>query len=115
MGKDGKQFMTFSVGVYVSKDKTDWCDVSVSNPKQIEIVQNYVKKGSKVLVSGFPTVRPYLSKDHQPMASFQIYSRNVEVLSKRDENDTNTDPVYNLPEVDNSIDNSSLTSDDIPF
>lgn len=112
IGPDGKEFATFSVGVNVGKDKTDWCDISVSG-KQVDVVRNYVKKGTKVLVQGFPATKAYLSRDGKPLSTLQIYARNIELLSKKEDHD---EPTYNLPPIDEvPIEDGSLTSDDIPF
>jgi single-strand DNA-binding protein len=112
VSQDGKEYATFSVGVNVGKDKTDWCDVSVSG-KQIDVVRNYVKKGTKILVQGFPAPKAYLSRDGKPLATLQIYARNIELLSKKEDHE---EPTYNLPPIDESpIEDGFLTSDNIPF
>jgi single-strand DNA-binding protein len=108
---DGKEYATFSVGVNVGKDKTDWCDVSVSG-KQVDVVRNYVTKGTKILVQGFSNAKAYLSRENKPMATLQIYARNIELLSKKEEH---AEPTYNLPPIDEGISRGALNSDNIPF
>ena len=102
----GNQFAIFSVGVSVGTKqapKTDWVDVSC-NGKLADIAKNYIKKGSKLLIEGFPSVNAYMSKENKPVASLKVFANNVEFLSRRED------------EV--AIDNtsvSSLTSDEVPF
>jgi single-stranded DNA-binding protein len=77
------------------------------------MVRNYIKKGTKVLISGFPNTKAYLNKNNQPMSTLQIYARNIELLGKKEDHE---DPTYHLPPIDESLmDNGSLASDDIPF
>ncbi len=103
---EGKEFAN------VGKGKTDWCDISVSG-RDVDVVRNYVKKGSHLLIAGFPKVKAYLNKDNKPVAVEQIYSRKIELLSKKDEHN---EPVYNLPPIDQvNTQDGALTSDDIPF
>ncbi|MCC2626127.1 MAG: hypothetical protein K0R14_2000 [Burkholderiales bacterium] len=120
----GNQFASFSVGVSVGtkqNPKTDWVDVTC-NGKLSDLARNYIKKGSKLLVEGFPSVNAYLNRENKPVGTLRIYASNIEFLSKRDDatdsDDTsNGEPVYNLPEVNQSpmTSSGSLTSDDIPF
>jgi single-strand DNA-binding protein len=82
------QFATFTVAVSVGNKqnpKTDWVDVSC-NGKLAEIVCAYVKKGSKVLVSGFPTAKAYINKENIPVATLLVYADDVEFLSAKETN-----------------------------
>ena len=112
----GEQFATFTVAVSVGtkqNPKTDWVDVSC-NGKLAEIVCTYMKKGSKVLVSGFPTARAYINKENVPVGSLSVYADDIEFLSAKsaDGTDNATDSdVYTLPQANTG----SLNSDSIPF
>jgi single-strand DNA-binding protein len=120
----GNQFASFSVGVSVGtkqNPKTDWVDVTC-NGKLSDLARNYIKKGSKLLVEGFPSVNAYLNRENKPVGTLRIYASNIEFLSKREDatgsDDTTAgEPVYNLPEVNQApmASSGSLTSDDIPF
>ncbi|MCC2644247.1 MAG: hypothetical protein K0R49_525 [Burkholderiales bacterium] len=119
----GGQFASFSVGVSVGtkqNPKTDWVDVTC-NGKLSDLARNYIKKGSKILVEGFPSVNAYLNRENKPVGTLRIYANNIEFLGKREDSETdhtnNNEPVYNLPEVNDSpmTSSGSLTSDDIPF
>jgi single-strand DNA-binding protein len=102
--QSGNQFATFSVGVSVGTKqapKTDWVDVSC-NGKLADIAKNYIKKCSKLLVEGFPSVNAYMSKENKPVATLKVFANNIEFLSKQEDSTTN-----------NSV--SELTSDEVPF
>ena len=120
----GNQFATFSVGVSVGtkqNPKTDWVDVSC-NGKLADVARNYVKRGTKILVEGFPSVNAYINKENKPVGTLRIYANNFELLSKRedeDQHDDSDEPVYSLPPSQSSSASSGgLSSDDlnaIPF
>ena len=122
--QSGNQFATFSVGVSVGtkqNPKTDWVDVSC-NGKLADIARSYVKKGTKILVEGFPTAGAYINRENKPVATLRVYANNFELLSKREDSqspeDFSQEPVYNLPESGSSGKSNSLDSDDlnaIPF
>jgi single-strand DNA-binding protein len=120
--QSGNQFATFSMGVSVGTKqapKTDWVEVSC-NGKLADLAKNYIKKGSKLLVEGFPSANAYINKENKPVASLRVFANNVEFLSRRDDETATDDhsrsdePVYSLPEAGSSG-NNTLTSDNIPF
>lgn len=83
----GAQFTTFSVAVPVgnkSNPKTDWVDVSC-NGKLAEIAYTYAKKGTKVLVDGYPNVNAYINKDNIPVGTLRLYANSLELLSFSEE------------------------------
>jgi len=106
--KSENTYVSFSVAVSVgtAKDpKTDWVDVSCSG-KLAEIVMSYVKKGSKLLIEGFPTVSAYINRDNKAIGALRVYANSIEILNKReDSNSTN----------DYQDDGLGLKSDDVPF
>ncbi len=108
----GNQFVTFSLGVNVGtkqNPKTDWVEVSCNN-KLGDMARNYVKKGTKLLVEGFPSVNAYLNKENKAVASLRIYANLMEFLSKKEDSDNEAlDNQYN----DNSL--IDLKDDEIPF
>lgn len=84
----GNMFVTFSIAVAVgTKDnpKTDWVDVSC-NGKLAELAGNYLAKGSKVLITGFPTVHSYINKDNNAIGVLKVYADNIEFLSAKSDN-----------------------------
>ncbi|MFA4994930.1 MAG: single-stranded DNA-binding protein [Bdellovibrionales bacterium] len=45
------------------KEKTEWHRISVLNDKLVEIVERYIKKGSKLYIEGQLETRKYTDKD----------------------------------------------------
>jgi single-strand DNA-binding protein len=118
----GSEFATFSVGVSVGtkqNPKTDWVDISCGG-KLVDIAKNYIRKGSKLLIEGYPSINAYLTKDNKPAATIRVYANTIELLSRREDDNTISnmniehpnESVYQLPESDNQV---TLKSDDIPF
>jgi single-strand DNA-binding protein len=87
--QSGEYFATFSVAVSVgtkSNPKTDWVDVTC-NGKLVDVAKNYVKKGGKILVEGFPTVNAYINKDNVPVAQLKLHANTIELLSRPEQDD----------------------------
>ena len=85
----GVQFATFSVAVPVgtkANPKTDWVDVSC-NGKVAEIACTYARKGTKVLVDGFPAVNAYINKDNIPIGTLRLYANSIELMGSRTDYD----------------------------
>lgn len=125
--QNGNQFATFSVGVSVGtkqNPKTDWVDITC-NGKLADVARNYVKKGAKLLVEGFPSVNAYINKENKAVGTLRISASNFEFIGSRQENsddssqdhsNDNNSSVYSLPESSNNSGNDmTLKSDDIPF
>lgn len=72
-GADGQQ-----------KDETTWFRCSCWR-KQAEIVTEYLKKGSKVLVEGEVKARPYTDKAGNLAASLDVNVQDVRFLSGKNE------------------------------
>ena len=88
---DGKAVTTFSVAASNRKDETTWFRVSVWD-KQAETCNQYLHKGSKVLVEGALRAdgagnpRVYERKDGLGWAaSFEVVASSVKFLSGKDE------------------------------
>mgnify|MGYP000611973680 CR=1 FL=1 len=80
----GSQFATFSVAVPTGtkqNPKTDWVDVSC-NGKTAEIAFTYAKKGTRVLVDGFPNANAYINKDNIPVGVLKLYAHSIELLNR---------------------------------
>ena len=104
--QNGNQFATFSMGVSVGTKqapKTDWVDVSC-NGKLADLAKNYIKKGSKLLIEGYPSANAYINKENKPVASLRVFANNVEFLSKQEDSSVSDN---------NSV--GGLTSDEVPF
>ena len=87
---DGKAVTTFSVAASNRKDETVWFRVSAWE-KQAEVCNQYLHKGSRVLVEGALKAdaqgnpRTYERKDGGWAASFEVVASSVKFLSGRDE------------------------------
>jgi single-strand DNA-binding protein len=57
------------------KDRTEWHRISVLNDKLIEIVERYIKKGSKVYIEGQLETRKWTDKDGQEKYSTEVVLR----------------------------------------
>jgi len=96
---DGKPVTSFSVATsrkYGDKDETVWFRVSTWD-KQAETCNQYLHKGSKVLVEGALKAdaqgnpRVYQKKDGTWAASFEVVASAVKFLSGKDEQPANDD------------------------
>lgn len=113
--QSGNQFATFSVAVSVGtkdKPKTDWVDVSCGG-KLADVVCSYLKKGSKVLVTGFPSVNTYISKENTAVGVLRIYAEDVEFLNTKSESEQHEE--YNSDAHSNNLNSTTLEEDQIPF
>jgi len=87
---DGKAVTTFSVAASNRKDETTWFRVTTWD-KQAETCNQYLHKGSKVLVEGALKAdaqgnpRTYERKDGGWSASFEVVASSVKFLSGKDE------------------------------
>ncbi len=83
---DGKAVTTFSVAASNRKDETTWFRVSVWD-KQAETCNQYLHKGSKVLVEGRLKAEPpvFQKKDGTWASSYEVTAENVRFLSGKDE------------------------------
>ncbi|MDD3371614.1 MAG: single-stranded DNA-binding protein [Alphaproteobacteria bacterium] len=57
------------------KEKTEWHRISVLNDKLVEVVERYVKKGSKLYVEGQLETRKYTDKDGQERYTTEVVLR----------------------------------------
>ena len=83
---DGKPVTSFSVAVSDRKDETMWVRVSAWN-KLAETCNQYLHKGSKVLVEGRLKAEPpvFQKKDGTWASSYEVTAENVRFLSGKDE------------------------------
>ena len=87
---DGKAVTTFSVAASNRKDETVWFRVSTWD-KQAETCNQYLHKGSKVLVEGTlkadenGSPRVFGRKDGTSGASFEVVALSVKFLGSKEE------------------------------
>lgn len=110
-----ESFVTFSLAVTTgskNNQKTDWLEISC-NGKNAEVVQAYVRKGTKLLIEGTPSANAYINKEGKPVATLRVTASNIEFIGSKQE-----DSESNNSNIDSDFVNSdkpSLASDDVPF
>ena len=109
------------------RDKTSWHNIVVFGDGLVDIVEKYVKKGSKIYVEGELQTRKWQDQDGNDRYTTEVvlqgYSSNLTLLDSRnatnniEDKETNTDQVasnFENPSSSKSSD-SSESDDDIPF
>ena len=87
---NGDPVTSFSVAASNRKDETTWFRVTVFG-QQAETCNQYLHKGSKVLVEGRlkPEINVYQRKDGSYAASYDVTADTVRFLSGKDEQPAN--------------------------
>lgn len=118
----GDSFVVFTVAVNAgtkANPKTDWMEVNCKD-KLGEIALKYLRKGTKVLVEGYPSVNAYINKENKAVGTLRIHANNFEILSsKNDAEQSNnaedaetTNKTYGQQSVEIK---AGLVSDEVPF
>ena len=109
------------------KEKTSWHNIVVFGDGLVDIVEKYVKKGSKIYVEGEIQTRKWQDKDGNDRYTTEVilqgYNSNLTLLDSRNNpqiNSNNTDQIDQSKSIeDNSFGSQSSDSDDldedIPF
>jgi len=109
------------------KEKTSWHNIVVFGDGLVDIVEKYVKKGSKIYVEGELQTRKWQDKDGNDRYTTEVilqgYNCNLTLLDSRNNSqiDNNNSDQANQSQAieDNSIGNQSNDSsdldEDIPF
>jgi single-strand DNA-binding protein len=93
MFPNGQMVCNFSVAVSrrwtdrnsnEQREETTWFRVACWG-KQAETANQYVKKGSQIMVVGRVSVRAYMGNDGQPQASLELTADNFQLLGSRGE------------------------------
>ena len=97
----GSKIVSFSLGAS-NQDKaktTTWYECACFNEKQQDIIMTFVKKGSKLLIIGKPSVNAYINKTSgYAVGSLQITVNEFELLGgKSDKEDA---PAFNAPALE---------------
>ena len=125
--QDGRSLCTFSIATSESwndkntgekREKTEWHRIVVFNEGLVNIIQQYVKKGSNVFIEGQLQTRKWEDKDgiekYTTEVVLQGFNSTFKVLDGR-----NTNSIENNFDQNNSISDSGNfdadIDDDIPF
>lgn len=109
--KAGKDFYTFSVAAKThSKAETEWVEIMANGDNK---VMPYLQKGTKVLIRGSASVRAWLNKQGEPMATQCLSLEKVELLSSKSDLKPQAEATYEPMSMPTA--GGGLQSDDIPF
>ena len=116
------------------KDKTEWHRIVVYSQGLVSIVKNYVKKGSKLYLSGSIQTRKWVDSQgvdrHSTEIVLQGFTAELQILDSKNSNNQSSNTGfdeeyynslnYNISDMDNKSTNSSdfideAIDDDIPF
>lgn len=90
------------------KEKTNWYRVTCWR-NLAEIANNYIRKGTQILVTGTVSASAYIGPDNQPRATLELTAQNFQLLGSRADGGNGQSNYDDFaPLADNNI-------DDIPF
>ena len=91
---------------------TEWHNIVIWR-RLAEIVEKYVKKGSKLYIEGRITYRSWDDKEGNKKYITEVVGTSMQMLDKKGDNDN--EPVQNIPESKENINIDSGEEDDLPF
>ena len=109
------------------RDKTSWHNIVVFSDGLVDIVEKYVKKGSKIYVEGELSTRKYQDKDGNDRYTTEVvlqgYNSNLTMLDSRNIGPTSTEDTSSSSSLDSQsedlhdskVPDSQDLDDDIPF
>ena len=109
------------------RDKTSWHNIVVFGEGLVDIVEKYVKKGSKIYVEGELQTRKWQDQDGNDRYSTEVvlqgFNSNLTLLDSRNAGNNIEDQSINTDQTTSSSENptsskisdSSESDDDIPF
>ena len=109
------------------RDKTSWHNIVVFGDGLVDIVEKYVKKGSKIYVEGELQTRKWQDQDGNDRYSTEVvlqgFNSNLTLLDSRSTNNNIEDQSINTDQTASNFENStssknsdsSESDDDIPF
>lgn len=127
---DGREIANFSLATSDSwkdkntgekKEKTEWHRVVIFSPGLVNIVKNYIKKGSKIYIEGSLQTRKW--SDNQGVEKYtteiilQNFNSTLQILDSRDRN-SSSDPYASESSNQKSRSNDIAVEendDEIPF
>ncbi|PHR61809.1 MAG: single-stranded DNA-binding protein [Robiginitomaculum sp.] len=126
MGNGGK-VCSFSIATSESwkdkqsgerRDKTEWHNIVIFNEHLIKVVENYVKKGSKIYIEGALQTRKWTDREGNERYTTEVvlqrFNGTLTLLDKRDSSD-NQQGGYGNQSRDHQAPGNHDLDDDIPF
>ena len=106
------------------KEVTSWHNIVVFNEGLVDVIEKYIKKGSKIYIEGELSTRKYQDKDGNDRYTTEVvlqgYNSNLTMLGSNSsnaqqiENNTSSFEENTESSISNNQDSSNL-DDDIPF
>ena len=113
--QNGKQVTKFSIATQESKDLTEWHNI-VTWEKTAQIVEQYVRKGSKIAATGRISTRQWEDKDGNKRYTTEIIADRIELLSKSEVSvEANSQAVSSPAPTMTESSSTAQPADDLPF
>ena len=134
--QSGKKMASFSVATskrwkdkntQEQKENTSWHNIVVFNEGLVDVIEKYVKKGSKLYLEGELSTRKYQDKEGNDRYTTEVvlqgYNSNLTMLgSSNSSSSSDSQPSSNTSQIDQNNESfssetsdSSESDDDIPF
>jgi len=134
--QSGKKMASFSIATskrwkdrntQEQKESTSWHNIVVFNEGLVDVIEKYVKKGSKIYVEGELSTRKYQDKDGNDRYTTEVvlqgYNSTLTMLDTRGSVTSSTEETSTNASIDNLSkesyasqgSDSQDTDDDIPF
>lgn len=122
---NGGKFATFRLATtdkgYTKRDgtqvpeRTEWHNI-VANSNIVGVIENYVRKGTKLYIEGKLRTRKYTARDNTERTVTEIYIDNLELLGGKHEqpNQGTNPPFYNQQRYQQSQTNWG-SNDNMPY
>jgi single-strand DNA-binding protein len=134
--QSGKKMASFSIATskrwkdkntQEQKENTSWHNIVVFNEGLVDVIEKYVKKGTKIYVEGELSTRKYQDKDGNERYTTEVilqgYNSNLTMLGSNNSlsasqeqpiTDTSND-ISNNDDISSESNDSSNLDEDIPF
>lgn len=100
---NGRKFATFSLATtdksYTKRDgtvmpeRTEWHSI-VANGNIVQVIERYVKAGTKLYIEGKLSTRKYTARDNTERQVTEVYVDSMELLGSKQESNPNV-PFFN--------------------
>ncbi len=134
--QSGKKMASFSIATskrwkdrntQEQKENTSWHNIVVFNEGLVDVIERYIKKGSKIYVEGELSTRKYQDKDGNDKYTTEVvlqgYNSTLTMLDSRNSGSASIEEAPNNSSLDSKLEDtldsqvsdSQDLDDDIPF
>tara|TARA_B100001167_G_scaffold145775_1_gene93806 strand:- start:941 stop:1414 length:474 start_codon:yes stop_codon:yes gene_type:complete len=134
--QSGKKMASFSIATskrwkdrntQEQKENTSWHNIVVFNEGLVDVIEKYIKKGSKIYVEGELSTRKYQDKDGNDKYTTEVvlqgYNSTLTMLDSRNSGSASIEEAPNNSSLDSKLEDtldsqvsdSQDLDDDIPF